>query len=183
MKVEIAPNNAEESITLDFDTIGIDEVMAHIKSRDFDVPRKSGIGGCHDMTEWDKLRKEDEGYDIEVGTTLDKVPEVIIHSKIEHNRVPGVYLVKYSIPAVDGKAKNGNTTGALKEFRNPKTLYDPEVWTDEKLKQSLKEAITAAAASNGGTLTREWSGNTADGYTLRGYYNIEEGKITSFFFE
>ena len=40
MKVEIAPNNAEESITLDFDTIGIDEVMAHIKSRDFDVPRK-----------------------------------------------------------------------------------------------------------------------------------------------
>ena len=109
--------------------------------------------------------------------------EVIIHSKIEHNRVPGVYLVKYSIPAVDGKAKNGNTTGALKEFRNPKTLYDPEVWTDEKLKQSLKEAITAAAASNGGTLTREWSGNTADGYTLRGYYNIKEGKITSFFFE
>ncbi|WP_428265827.1 EndoU domain-containing protein [Haliangium sp.] len=167
---------------LDFESLDIPGAMNHVKFRDTNVPRKRGIGGCHDLDEWNKIRQvDDAGWTNPVGKTLDEVPEVIVHSKTPHPNVPGVYKIDYSIPAIDGKAIKGNTTGALRKIKDPKTTYDPKVWTDARLEKSLKEALQDAADKNGGTLPREWSGATSEGFTLRGYFN--NGKISSFFFE
>ncbi len=181
VNIKIAPNNEEDDFAIDFDSMGIDEVMVHVKERDISVARRRGIGGCHDMTEFDKLRQKLEGYDIPVGKVLDseEIPEVIIRSRVAHASVPGVFLITYGIPA--GTAKS-ETSGEVKWMKDPKTVYDPAEWTDQKLREALKQAITDAASRNGGNIpnTNPTEGTTEDGHKI--VYTFRDGKITSFWF-
>ena len=181
IQIKIAPNTEEDEVNIDFESIGIDEVLAHIKSRDLTVPRKRGIGGCHDMNEFYSLHHELEGYNIPEDKKLDSddVPEIIIRSKTPHASVPGVYLIVYGIPALNVKQE---TSGEVKWIRDPKTVYDPEEWTDEKLKQALREAITDAASRNSGNIpsTNPTEGTTSSGHKI--VYTFREGKVTSFWF-
>ena len=165
------------------------EAMQHVKFRDISVKRRRGIGGAHDASEWAKIRKIDAtnnpSYQVAKGKTLDQVEEVVVLKDIPHPSVPGVRRIEYKIPAIDGNANPNITTGELrgdgaKNFT--KTIYDPTVWTDEKLEQAVKEAIQDAVSNTtDGTLTREWIGETVEGHKIRGYF--ENNHIKSFFFE
>ncbi|HEY8936432.1 MAG TPA: hypothetical protein VIM65_14475 [Cyclobacteriaceae bacterium] len=85
---------------------------------------------------------------------LNEVPDVIIFNVTKHPKVPGVSVVDYKIPTLDPKLK---TTGALVSV-DPKTVYDPSIWTDAKLERALKEAIQDAANKSSGVIDREWVG-------------------------
>ncbi len=175
---------------LDFSRMGIRQAIQHVKFRDFNVARKKGIGGCHDASEWAKIRQRYVGsYTVPVNKRIDdpSVPEIIVRKITPHPTVPGVKRVEYSIPAIDGKFAHpvtkkavGNTTGGLKDIKDPKTIYDPAIWTDDKLERLLKEALDDVVRRKQG-IPREWTGVSSDGYRMRGYY--DNGKITSFYFD
>ena len=88
----------------------------------------------------------------------------------------GVKIVEYKIPTVDAQLR----TIGMKSVEN-KTIYDPLIWTDGKLENSLKEAIQDALNENGGVLKPTWDGVSKDGFAIRGYYR--DGKISTFYFE
>lgn len=172
----------------------LSKTMNHVKYRDLSIPHRKGIGGCHDLVEWNKLRHKayTSGYTPPVGkklTDLD-VDETIIMSDVAHS-VPGVRRIEYQIPVLDGKLYDnttnraiGYTTGSLKKdgpdnFK--KTIYDPAVWTDQKLQTALKEAIKGHANKNRGKIHSEFDGFTKDGYKIHVYFR--NGEVTSFFFE
>lgn len=76
------------------------------------------------------------------------------------------------------------TTGELKGNASQpfaKTIYDPVIWNDAKLEKALKETLQDSANKSNCTIPREWDGITAEGYTIRGYF--ENGKVTSFYFD
>ncbi len=62
-----------------------------------------------------------------------------------------------------------------------KTIYDPKIWTDDKLEKALKEAVQDAINNNGGTLPLKFNGNTSKGYEIEGYFR--NGKIETFYFK
>lgn len=169
--------------------LDINGAIQHIKFRDLNVPRSSGIGGCHDLTKFfdnNIIRQvnaiNNPNYQVEVGKNISDVEEIIIISNDPHITIPGVRIVNYKIPALDYQQK---TTGALKGRTSidpfTKTVYDPVIWTDVKLNQALKEAVQDALNKSGGILRREWTGVTSEGYNIRGY--TQNGRITSFYFE
>jgi hypothetical protein len=163
---------------LDFSQLDIDSVMGHIKTGPKERVRSiKGIKGCHDATEWAKIRQVDEaGFTMPIGKKLDEVPEVIITSVDGHN-VPGIRVVRYKIPSLD---KQNKTTGALRQVP-PKTIYDPAVWTDIKLRTALEEALQDAATKNGGVWGEGlFDGVTKSGFVIRGY--IRNGKLDTFYF-
>jgi filamentous hemagglutinin len=104
------------------------------------------------------------------------VSEYQIVSKIAHPSTPSVWKIKYRIYARD---KTGVLTGRLKAAIYDKTIYDPTVWTDDKLVQAAIEAAKDAISK--GKFRREWTGITKDGIIIRGYQ--EKGQIQSFFFD
>lgn len=188
----------------DFASLNLLKAFHHAKYRDYKVPRENGIGGCHDSNEWLKIRKRNytAGYKVEVGKRLDEVEEVVIFSEISHSKIPGVKIVEYKIPAMDGKKTimetnidgKGNkvikqkgigyTTGNLKGdgsdlFR--KTVYNGTIWTEEKLEAALKEAIQYSFNKNKGVLLSEFTGLTKEGYAIHCYYR--NGEIQSYFFK
>jgi WXG100 family type VII secretion target len=163
---------------LDFSKIDIQHGMNHIKYRDISVPRKKGIGGAHDADEFAKIRQVDEaGYTMPKGQDLASVPEIVVSGRNPHPSVPGVEIIDYKIPTVD---KTMKTTGDLKAV-DPKTVYDPKVWSDAKLQTAVQEALQDAANRNGGVVPELWTGVTKEGYPIRGYFR--DGKITTFYFE
>lgn len=164
--------------SVDFESLNIEDAMAHVKYRDPKVKRKRGIGGCHDLNEWNKLRSISESEDIPIGLELtdNSAPEVIIRKKEDHEKVPGVKIIHYSIPTVDRERK---TDGGKKDISDPKTVYNPNIWTDDKLKQALKEALQDASDKRG-NIPSQWSGQTTQGYTIMGF--IRDGKLATFFF-
>jgi hypothetical protein len=163
---------------LDFTTMDLPQTLQHIKFRDLSVPRKNGIGGCHDAVEFEKISHVNENeFIIPVGKTVDEVPEIIISGITNHPTVPGVKIVDYKIPALDGHIK---TTGELKSVE-PKTIYDPAIWTDVKLEKVLREAMQNAADLNNGMIKPIWDGITVENYLIRGYYR--NGKVPTFYFK
>lgn len=62
-----------------------------------------------------------------------------------------------------------------------KTIYDPKIWTDDKLEKALKEAVQDAINKNGCTLPLKFNGNTSKGYEIEGYFR--NGKIETFYFK
>ena len=135
-------------------------ILNHVKMRDMSVPRRHGIGGAHNQIEFAQYK----------GT------EYQVEKETPHPVVPGVSIIQYRMYKAnrDGSINVGNPQAKI----FTKTVYDPSVWTDEKL---VKAAVEAAMdAANKDNFKREWSGNTAEGYPIMGYQ--EKGKITTFFF-
>lgn len=143
--------------------LDLESTLDHVEYRDFSVPRNNGIGGAHNQTEW---AKHSTDY-----TEISRMP---------NPDVPGVEQVKYQIPALDRERK---PTGQLRAKVYDKSVYDPHIWPRPRLKKSLQEAIQDAYSKNGNSLAREWSGRTVEGYPVRGFYDAQNKKITTFFFE
>ncbi|MEH2298090.1 MAG: DUF4157 domain-containing protein [Nostoc sp.] len=165
---------------VNFAALNIPGAITHVSQRDFTVSRNRGIGGCHDRSQWDSLRSAPTGTPIPTGlqVTDHRVPEVLIVNIANHPSAPSVHLINYKIPSLD---RAQLTDGSEKNIRDPKTTYDPTVWTIPVLTQSLQEALQDASNSNGGTLPTQWTGSDRNGVALMGF--IRQGQLTTFFFE
>ena len=84
----------------------------------------------------------------------------------------------YKIPALDPKLR---TTGALKNIDKPKTIYDPKVWTDDKLEKALKESIQDVSNKSKLFIESPTIGLTSEGYGI--VFTTNNGKVTSFWFD
>ncbi len=143
----------------------IANVLAHIKAQDLSVPRRRGIGGCHDATVFDSLKDEYQ-----------------VTSRTPHPTIPGIEVIEYQIYALNREGKK-DVPPTLKAEKFTKTVYDPTIWTDEKLGATLSQAEhNTADRQADGSLKREWVGKSDDGTSVHGYSG-GDGKITSFFIE
>ncbi|MEC3605679.1 T7SS effector LXG polymorphic toxin [Bacillus glycinifermentans] len=128
----------------------------HIQSVDPKVPRKRGIGGCHNKEEFLKNK-------------------VKILSEEKHLGLDGIETVKYQMASLD--SKTGEVTGWKSKIYR-KTIYDPKVISTEEFLKRGKEAAENAAKN--GTLDREWTGVDSKGIKWRGYLNTD-GEVKSFY--
>lgn len=167
---------------LDFSKLGINDAIDHVSARDLSVPRKKGIGGCHNKAEWEKISQMDisknPSYLPPKGKKPEEIEEVFILRRTDHATVPGVEKIDYQIPSLD----KGVTSGLLRPsdpFK--KTLFDPAIWPESKLRVALQEALQNAADKNGGVIPATFSGLTKEGYVIGGYFR--DGKVSTFFFE
>ncbi|MBN0989605.1 CdiA family toxin C-terminal domain-containing protein [Amphritea pacifica] len=126
--------------------------------RDFDVPRKRGIGGAHNRDEFFKYSNEF------------KVEEVVSHPTLD-----GVETIRYRMSALD---RAGNPTGEYRAAVLEKTVYDPSKISNEQFMDWGRQA--AAEAQAAGRLNREWVGAAPNGLEFRGYLD-ETGAVKSFF--
>lgn len=129
-----------------------------------DVVRKKGKGivGGHNLSHFEKAFK-DQGWNLE---------DCII-SKKKHPSIEGVYEIEYQIPKLD--MKGDVIPGEYKNITHPKTVYDPNVFSDQQMIQWGKEAM-----GNGEIIGREINGTASNGLNFRGYLN-DQGEITNFF--
>ncbi|MGM7724747.1 PrsW family glutamic-type intramembrane protease [Metabacillus sp. Hm71] len=129
-----------------------------------DVVRKKGKGivGGHNLKHFEKAFK-DQGWDID---------ECII-SKREHPTIEGVYEIEYGIPKQDMEGKI--IPGELKNVSQPKTVYDPNIISDEQMIKWGEEAM-----KNGTVDGREITGVSSNGLHFKGFID-ESGEITNFF--
>jgi len=175
---------------VDFDALDIPNAMAHVKFRDLTDAARRDIVGCHDAVEFTRIRQTsaigNPGYQVTPGKRLYEVEEIIIIKDVPHASVPGVRNIEYKVPALTGNTNPPVTTGALKGSKGTdgfkKTVYDPAIWTDDKLKQAFKEAFQDANIKNKGVLSKggPYQGKTRDGYTIEFYYRND--KIQTFYF-
>ncbi|WP_094605342.1 hypothetical protein SPSIL_002550 [Sporomusa silvacetica DSM 10669] len=129
----------------------------HIIKTDTSVPRSRGVGGAHNLAEFSQN-------------------DVNIVNTINHPTIDGIKTIEYKIPALDGKT--GEVIGWKSQVYK-KTVYDPNIISDQQFIQWGKEAA-GEAASAGRLIGREWSGTASNGLKFRGYLNDAE-EITSFF--
>jgi hypothetical protein len=145
-----APNNGVTRFTGNYDK--------HIVYRDYDVPRKRGIGGAHNRDEF--LKYSDE-Y---------KIEEVVPHPSVD-----GVKTIRYRMTALD---PSGNPTGNYRAAVLEKTVYDPSKISNDQFMDWGRQA--AAEAQAAGRLNREWVGTAPNGLEFRGYLD-DSGAVKSFF--
>ena len=162
MKLPATSGSHPPALPPELAQLDLEFTLDHVEYRDLSTPRKNGIGGAHNKTEFAKHQAE---Y---TETSRASLPTV-----------PGVELVKCRIPAVDLK---GQPTGELVARVYEKTVYDPQIWPRTKLKQALQEALLDSYQTNGNILKSPWwEGNTQEGHALRGVFR--NGKIETFFFK
>jgi TANFOR domain-containing protein len=175
------------------------EVLQHIKLRDFSDLTRRDIVGLHDATEFFKLRNiksiGNRNFQFPIGKTLDEVEEVVILTEKTHPTVPGVSVIEYRIPSTDGKLTknvnglninigytNGLTKGVSTTDDFVKTIYDPTVWTDTKLKKALDEAVKDAFNKEGNFVNnRSYLGKSIEGYEIEFWYR--DNRIQTFYFK
>ena len=133
------------------------ELEAHIRNTDPSVPRRRGIGGAHNSTEFFQ-------HDVEI---IRETP----------SKIPGVSTVEYRMPKLN---PDGTPTGEYGTKVLKKTIYNPEIISDDEfIKRGLEAANDAISKSSDGIMPREWIGVDSKGISWHGYY--ENGEITSFF--
>jgi filamentous hemagglutinin len=90
--------------------------------------------------------------------------------------VNGITEVKYLVPT---KHRAGNLTGEYKKTVETKTIYDPKVFTDQKIlelgQQAPAKGFNEAMASKNGQ-----ANVTIDGVNFRIYVDKETGKVRNF---
>ena len=129
----------------------------HIKNIDSSVPRRRGIGGAHNSTEFFK-------NDVEI---ISETP----------SKIPGVKTVEYKMPKLN---PDGTPTGEYGSKVFKKTIYDSDIISDDEfISRGLEAANDAITKSDDGVMPREWYGIDSEGITWYGYF--EDGKIKSFF--
>lgn len=139
---------------------GYDEHLVKV----IDIVRKKGKGvvGGHNLKNFEKAFKE-KGWNLE---------ECII-SKKKHPSIEGVYEIEYGLPKLDMEGKL--IPGELKNVSHPKTVYDPNIISDEQMIKWGEEAM-----KNGKVVGRERIGVSSNGLQFRGFID-DSGEITNFF--
>ena len=142
-------------------------IEAHIRDRDFNVPRREGIGGAHNAEEFQKAMDAEGGE--------------IVGNPVAHPSIPGIEHVRYQMPKRDhtGEIIKGEFQSRVRE----KTIYDPAIIPDETMMRWGREAAEDAMHANGGTLPHEWTGRSLDGAPIHRYADTATGEVTSFFVE
>ncbi|MFK9092617.1 PrsW family glutamic-type intramembrane protease [Bacillus salipaludis] len=129
-----------------------------------DIVRKKGRGvvGGHNLNHFEKAFKE-RGWDLD---------ECII-SKRKHPSIEGVYEIEYRLPKQD---MAGNIIpGEFKKVTHPKTVYDPNIISDEQILKWGEEAM-----KKGKVVGRNISGVSSNGLQFQGFVD-DTGEITNFF--
>ncbi|MGE8077364.1 EndoU domain-containing protein [Peribacillus loiseleuriae] len=128
------------------------------------IVRKKGKGvvGGHNLHNFEKAFKE-EGWDL----------KKCIISKRKHPSIEGVYEIEYGLPKLDMKGEV--IPGELKKVSHPKTVYDPNIISDEQMIKWGKEAM-----KKGKIVGREKVGVSSNGLKFRGFVD-DSGEITNFF--
>ncbi|WHY88631.1 EndoU domain-containing protein [Neobacillus novalis] len=129
-----------------------------------DIVRKKGKGvvGGHNLNNFEKAFKE-RGWDVD---------DCII-SKRKHPSIDGVYEIEYRLPKQDMAGKT--LPGEFKKVTHPKTVYDPNIISDEQILKWGEEAM-----KKGTVVGRNISGRSSNGLKFQGFVD-DTGKITNFF--
>ncbi len=126
-----------------------------------------GIVGGHNLDSFTKILT-DQGWNI----------DDLILSKTPHPTIPGLFEIKYQIPALD--AAQNVIEGQFKNIPYPKTVFDPSVISNDDILKWGKEAMEQAF-SGGEVAGRVVDGIASNGLKFRGYIDEATGKITNFF--
>ncbi|KOS28710.1 hypothetical protein ADK18_10765 [Bacillus anthracis] len=134
----------------------------HVKNVE-NISTKKGVSGGHNMDEFYNALKN---QDVDV--------EDLIISKKSHSSIEGIYEIEYKIPRKD-MAGNIAEPVSYKNIKEPKTIYDPAMISDDKIYQWGKEAMQKGTING-----RLVEGTASNGLKFRGYLN-DTGEITNFF--
>ncbi len=158
-----------------------------IEVEGFKAKTTIGIKGGHNLENFEKFISDNFGDQIkDINQAVTKTP---------HPNIPGIYEVKYKLPVYDGMSSanggKGNFTGQWKEYKNPKTVYDPKVISNEQILKLGREAMEEGIQSNRikidtrqNAVSDEVVGYVEiDGKQLQfiGYRDKATGEITNFF--
>lgn len=122
--------------------------------------QKNGISGGHNANAFYKAAKE---YNVKV---VSAVP----------TGVKGITEVKYLVPT---KNRDGSLTGEYKTTVETKTIYDPNVFTDQKILELGQHA--AAKGFNEAMSSKSCQANvTVDGVNFRIYVDKTTGTVRNF---
>ncbi|AUD25650.1 WXG100 family type VII secretion target [Bacillus cereus group sp. BC251] len=139
-----------------------DNAKNHLKNVE-NISTKKGVSGGHNMDEFYNALKN---QDVDV--------EDLIISKKSHSSIEGIYEIEYKIPRKD-MAGNIAEPVSYKNIKEPKTIYDPAMISDDKIYQWGKEAMQKGTING-----RLVEGTASNGLKFRGYLN-DTGEITNFF--
>ncbi|CAI1014096.1 hemagglutinin repeat-containing protein [Serratia quinivorans] len=122
--------------------------------------QKNGISGGHNANAFYEATKE---YNVKV---VSETP----------TGVKGITEVKYLVPT---KNRDGSLTGEYKTTVETKTIYDPKVFTDQKILDLGQQA--AAKGFNGAMSSKNGQANvTVDGISFRIYVDKTTGTVRNF---
>ncbi|MDP4097329.1 EndoU domain-containing protein [Paenibacillus sp. P96] len=160
-KISEGMGNAVPVIKNNFEFVnGFDDHMINAQG----IVRKGnkGVVGGHNLENFEKILT-DQGW---------KLDDIMI-SRTPHPTVPGVYQVQYRLPALDRELNV--IPGQYKNIPHPKTVYDPNVISNDQMIKWGKEAT-----EHGEIVGREIRGTASNGLKFTGYLD-ENGKVTNFF--
>ncbi|WP_257143010.1 CdiA family toxin C-terminal domain-containing protein [Bacillus pseudomycoides] len=104
-----------------------------------------GVKGGHNFDNFKKFVLDN------FGNQITDINQAIV-TKTPHQNIDGIYEIKYKLPAYDGLSTanggKGNFTGQWKEYKNPKTVYDPNVISDEQILKWGREAMAEGISNN-----------------------------------
>lgn len=146
-----------------------------------------GIKGGHNLENFEQFILDNFGNQVK------DINQAV--TKTSHPDISGIYEVKYKLPVYDGLSKEnggkGNFTGQWKEYKNPKTVYDPKVFSDEQIlklgREAMEEGIQNGRVridSRPNAISDEIIGYAeVDGKKLQfiGYKDKVTGEISNFF--
>ncbi|MCS0670734.1 T7SS effector LXG polymorphic toxin [Cytobacillus firmus] len=136
----------------------------HLREVEALVRKKNkGIVGGHNLKEFEKIFI-DNGWDMQ---------DYII-SKRKHSKIEGIYEIEYGLPALNREGYI--IPGELKKVRTPKTVYDPDLISDDLMLKWGEEAMT-----NGEVVGRKITGTSQNGLKFEGYIDETTGEVTNFF--
>jgi hypothetical protein len=139
-----------------------DDYIEHVSKRDFSVKRKDGIGGAHNLNEFNKY-----------------LNEIKIVKRIPHPTLKGVEKIEYKIPTLD---KTGKPDGGWSSKIKEKTVYDPAIISDEQMMLWGRQAFAEAQAAGRINLPkRSWEGYAPNGMKFFGYIDAKTGAVRTFF--
>lgn len=109
----------------------------HLKKvMSFNRDATKGITGGHNMDEFMAYFRDVEGL----------VDKDFIETITPHKSFDGIYQIKYKIPKKDNQ---GNIlAGQYKIFKNPKTVYDPSILSDDEILKWGEEAMKDGIMNN-----------------------------------
>jgi RHS repeat-associated protein len=137
----------------------------------FNRDATKGIVGGHNMTEFmNYFRNVERLTDVE-----------FIVTKTPHTSINGIFEITYKVPLKDSA---GNILkGQYKIFKNPKTVYDPRVFSDAEMIKLGEEAMKDAIIKNS-INGREVVGTASNGLKFKGFIDDsvpDANEITNFF--
>ncbi|MEK4245279.1 T7SS effector LXG polymorphic toxin [Psychrobacillus sp. FSL K6-2684] len=130
-----------------------------------------GIKGGHNLENFEQFILDNFGNQVK------DINQAV--TKTSHPDISGIYEVKYQLPVYDGLSKEnggkGKFTGQWKEYKNPKTVYDPKVFSDEQILKLGREAMEEGISNN----RIIQGGDRSPSVMVEGYVNVN-GKQLKF---